>query len=349
MPTLLKNSETGIYYVRFKSANGMITRSTHETDLVTAKRVIAEAKIAEMEMAAKVGALTADALQAIMAGRKVSCIDALEGWAKWRTTDSQPNTIYTQRSVLVQFFNRIGCDTWSVTRLKIEHIDSFVNDDDGTKLTNREMRLASIRSFFKFCAANGYILGNQAMLAKVKLRNLSKDQKEQTKRVPFTEREYRHIMARTVGFWKYATALSYWTGLRLSDICCLEWSSITPNELIVWTQKDEDRVALPLDHKLIGDGDLILVLMEMLVEKRGNSPYVFPEQRREILDPALRSKFSVYYGRILTRLGIEGKSFHCLRHAFATRLEKAGVTIEQIGRLLGHSDEKTTKGYTHNS
>ena len=66
-----------------------------------------------------------------------------------------------------------------------------------------------------------------------------------------------------------------------------------------------------------------------------------------ILDPAQRSKFSVYYGRILHRLGIEGKSFHCLRHAFATRLAKAGVTIEQVGRFMGHSSADTTKGYTH--
>lgn len=347
MPTLIKDPATGIYHVKFKGQSGMISRSTRETDLETAKRVVKEAKIAELEMASKAGALTADAIQSITAGRKVTCMDALEGWAKWRNNDSTPNTVFTQRSVMNQFFASLGAETWPVTRITHEYINDFVNADDGTKLTNREMRLASLRSFFKYCSAMGWVVGNPAMLAKIRMRDMSHEQKERTERKPITEREYRHIVAHTEGFWRAATALSYWTGLRLNDICCMEWSSIGTDSIIVHTRKDEDRVALPLNHPLIGSGDLTLILMEMLSTRDEKSKYCFPEQRKVILDPAQRSKFSVYYGRILKRLGIDGKSFHCLRHAFATRLNKAGITIEEIGKLLGHSNEKTTTGYVH--
>jgi integrase len=347
MPTLIKDPDTGIYHVKFRGQSGMITRSTHEKDRLIAERVVKAAKIAELEMAAKAGALTADAVQSILAGRKVVCADALEGWKQWRHYDSAPNTVHVQAGTIMQFLHLHDAAGWPVTKITTEQINDFINTTDEIKLATREVRLASLRSFFKFCAAKGYCLTNPAMLARVKKRDLTFRLKEPKARRPITEREYHHIVAHTEGFWKWATALSYWTGARLNDICCLEWDAIGAEEIILHTRKDEDRIALPLNDPLIGGGDLILILMEILLTRDGRSPYCFPEERAQILDPQTRSKFSVYYGRILDRFGIEGKSFHCLRHAFATRLEKAGKTIEQVGRLMGHSDTTTTKGYVH--
>ncbi|MDR1281176.1 MAG: hypothetical protein LBK99_10190 [Opitutaceae bacterium] len=62
-----------------------------------------------------------------------------------------------------------------------------------------------------------------------------------------------------------------------------------------------------------------------------------------INDPRKRAGLSVDYGCILPRLGIEKKSFHSLRHAFATRLKKAGKTEEDIDHLPGHQDVATTR------
>ena len=50
---------------------------------------------------------------------------------------------------------------------------------------------------------------------------------------------------------------------------------------------------------------------------------------------------------LLTKLGISFKTFHSTRHAFATRMKLAGKTLEQIGKLIGHSDVKTTGIYVH--
>ena len=73
----------------------------------------------------------------------------------------------------------------------------------------------------------------------------------------------------------------------------------------------------------------------------------FHDECKTILDPEKRAKLSVYAERIFARAGVEGKSFHCLRHPFVTRLHNAGKTLEEIGQIVGHSNTETTKGYAH--
>ena len=45
--------------------------------------------------------------------------------------------------------------------------------------------------------------------------------------------------------------------------------------------------------------------------------------------------------------GIKGFRWHDLRHTFGTRLAEAGHSEATIAELMGHSDPKTTRRYTH--
>jgi len=347
---LTKNPKTGIHHVHFKGKdNKNHTLTTGAKNLEDAIRIVKEAKLDDIDMASRANSLNAAAITTIMAGRNVKCDSALDEWATWQGGNASPNTVRSQRIVLVALFNQVGCHKWPINRLLFEHLDAFVNGNDETKRSNRNMRLASIKSLFKFISAKGYCVGNPSAMLRVKLKNLSHEQKEPTKRLPFTEREYRHLITHTDGFWRFACALSYWAGLRLSDVCNLEWAGIMPEEIVVWTQKSETRVALPLKNALIGNGELQPILMAMMCDHARDPKYCFPVQRAIINDPERRAGLSVAFGRILVELGIEGKSFHCLRHSFATRLGKAGVTVEEIGRFMGHgrSSGEVTAGYIH--
>jgi len=348
----LKKNSSGTYVARFRGKDGRShTRSTGAKTLEEARRILEESRLLDIEAAAKANALNAESLTAIMAGRKVTCATAVAEWAEWRAASTSPNTLRTQLITLNQWMAKISAGGWPVNKLKFEHIDGFVNDkaDDAGRST-RDSRLASIRSFFEFITARAYYAGNPSKLVSVRLRDLSHEQKEHKERVPFTEREFNHIMQHTEGKWRWWAALSYWAGLRLADCACLEWASVLENEIVVWTKKSDARVALPIDDPLIGGGKLRTIMLEIM-EVSHHPLYVFPDDREVAMDPSKRARHSVYFGRVLEELGIEGKSFHCLRHSFATRLAKAGKSVEDIGRLLGHSKSSSagsvTAGYIH--
>jgi integrase len=156
-------------------------------------------------------------------------------------------------------------------------------------------------------------------------------------------------MARSRGLgdvYKRQVQIGWWTGLRLSDICTLEWSAFVDGDIIVHTIKRDRRVQIPMSHPAIGGGILNLVLLEM-AENRTSSRFCFPDAAEAIMDVNRRSKFSVAFMRLLNRLDIYGRSFHCLRHSFVTRLAAEGIEMEAIGKLVGHAQSGTTMGYNH--
>jgi len=344
MPELKKN-ENGVYMVGFDTDTGFKWRSTKARTKAEAEKVVSLARIPELEMAARAKALTAESLSAIMAGRKVTCATAFVEWADWmQTRRSAPNTIDTYAGCITQFLRDNKLEPKPVTAITLEMIMEFVNSDDAGSRSNRNHRLSAIRSLFNLCTSRAYCIGDASRAAKIVHRAMTAEQKERKKRVPFTEFEFRKLVAHSDGFWNWAVQLGWWTGLRLSDICTLEWSAIKDGTIVVHTLKRDARVALPIDHEAIGGGVLNMVLMEMS-EHRTSSRFCFPEAARDIMDPKKRSKFSVAFMRLLEKLGIYNRSFHCLRHSFVSRLNADGVDLEKIGELVGHRSKKITEGY----
>jgi integrase len=275
----------------------------------------------------------------------MTILECIEEWKEWRyISGSAENSIYSQGKYIEKFNDHLPAHKRRIERVTPELIHAYVNQDDGKSVNTKEFARASVKALFAYAVGKGYCPTNPADIVKVNKRRLKHEQRERREREPFTEKEFTLIVNRAPFFHKISSAISWYTGLRLGDICRLEWASISSTHIVVWTDKRDKRVSLPLDHIATGLGALIPYLEQIPQLASG---ICFPEQKAIIEDPKARARISASFGRLLKDCGIEGKSFHCLRHSFVTRLAAMGVSLKDIGAYVGHSDESTTEGYKH--
>lgn len=270
-------------------------------------------------------------------------LQILIDWKKWRyISGSSENTIYAQGKYAEKFIRSIRANR--ADKVTPEMVHAFVNDRDDKSFNTKSFALSSIRAFFAYAKGKGYCSINPTDIVKVNKRILSHKQREGRTILPFTEEEVNVVLDVAPYFLRQATALSWFTGLRLGDICGLEWDSITDDHIIVWTDKRDKRVALPLDHIAIGGGQVRKYIDEI---EKVNSILCFPTQNALNSCTNTRSRTSDSFTKLVRSKGINDKSFHCLRHSFVTRLSNMGMDLTDIGKYVGHSNTQTTEGYNH--
>ena len=142
------------------------------------------------------------------------------------------------------------------------------------------------------------------------------------------------------------------TGMRLGEICALEWSDLDvenktisvnksvrkiKGELIITTPKTKSSI-----RTIRINDDLVDLLLEMK-ERQINSKYIFPSpETGEIRDTSAVTR---KLHRIQERAGLPKIRFHDLRHTFATLTLEAGVDVKTVSHMLGHTDA----GFTMNT
>ena len=353
-----KTKPSGIVTVTIDTKHGKRTISTGVTNKKVAEKVIKQAKVKDLEMAGKVGKLQRNVIQQIISGKKISIEKAIDEWAEWMVrTGRAPRTIETQAYHVKLWAREADVETLPPSAITEEHIHKWTNDKKSDrKLNTRVNQLSAIRSFFEYCTAKGYALGNPAQLARVSMNVMTHSQKETEERKPFTESEFKRLMtyikkeltaaeeagpekrANQLRFWFIACPLSRYTGMRLGDICQLEWDCFSkPGFIAVWTDKRDVRVQVPLSPE-IADAVACIPIEDKI--------YCFPEERQCATGP-LRARLSVYFGRLCENAEVKGHSFHDLRHTYVTDRHKKGTPLGQIAKDVGHRSEKTTKGYVH--
>ena len=126
------------------------------------------------------------------------------------------------------------------------------------------------------------------------------------------------------------------TGARKSEITCVKWPEI-----------DFERQCLRLGDsktgaKVIPLGPPALTIFAA-TERREGSEWVFPAESG---DGTFQGTEKVWY-KVRTNAGMPQLRMHDLRHSFASMGLAAGDNLAVIGKLLGHSDVKTTSRYAH--
>ena len=176
------------------------------------------------------------------------------------------------------------------------------------------------------------------------------DRRERTARIErATANEWREVRdyellpdlwrAPFVDYLKPMVLLALNTGLRRGELFNLDWESMNLATRIVTvagaTAKSKKTRHVPLNDEAF----------EVVSAWKSQAPdkgYVFPSADGERMDNVQTS-----WENLAKAAKLLGFRFHDLRHTFASKLVMAGVDLNTVRELLGHSDIKMTLRYAH--
>lgn len=151
----------------------------------------------------------------------------------------------------------------------------------------------------------------------------------------FDDEEYLRLLnaAADTEFWDYAIRLGYDTGLRLSDVAELEWSSVNFATRSVKlmprkTKRYEKVVEIPLTESTMH-------VLEKMKLAAGGSQFVAPWMAAQFAADRHKT-LSMQFIRLARKAHVF-KSYHSFRHTFVTRMLAANVHPAIIASMTGQS------------
>ena len=164
-----------------------------------------------------------------------------------------------------------------------------------------------------------------------------------------------HLLKNT-DIYDFAILLALYTGLRIGELCALQWGDIfngriyvskTMQRIRMNSGKTEVVVTPPKTDKSNRCVPIPSFLLPIVERFKMQSGYVIRQDNGKFVEPRL---MQIKFSQRIKAYGIRQTHFHTLRHTFATRCIESGMDVKTLSEILGHSDVKTTLNkYVHSS
>lgn len=163
-------------------------------------------------------------------------------------------------------------------------------------------------------------------------------QKEPERRIRWlTHDEEQRLMPELPEHMKLIVRFALATGLRMSNILCLEWQQIDLEKKQGWIYSDQAKarqsIGIPFNQEAID-------ILKSCLGK--HETHVFTYQNKP-----LKRINQKAWREALKRAGIENFRFHDLRHTWATRHMLAGTPLHILQELGGWNDITMIRKYAH--
>ena len=374
MATIYKRKETGTYYAKYYNADGKrVSQNTGCSQKREAEKIAADFEskarleknesnhlpkmfAAILEVAAREavsGELTLIRAEELMTRlhrlanpdyKEISLRDYWTQWISDQTAHVVETTLDNYDNDLKRLAEGLGekvmkAPVRSLTSDQVKAALEKLRKKGDRKGSTINLALSSLRRVMEAAVAQKLATHNPAK----QCRLLSES--DSTTRAPFTVAEIRAMIdhKQTSDEWKGAIIIAAHTGLRAGDVVSLSSKNVDGTRLVIMpskTSKSKKVLTVPLTPACI----------QWIGKKKG---IFFP-----ILKKQSKPTTAMQFGAIMKKADVPreielaggikaSRSFHALRHTFASFLAEADVHADIRQKLTGHATSKIHQRYTH--
>ena len=236
--------------------------------------------------------------------------------------------------------------------------DDFLNELLSWLLNSYNTKTATdiiviVNQIFQFAYERGYITYQLKMRCKIAKKKslpevLSLDE----------QRRLTKFLISDMDASKLGILICFYTGIRLGEICGLQWKDINMQSRRMKIKRTIQRISdskghteFLIDSPKTASSEREIPIPEILMpylEKHISAPetYVTTGVETFMQPRTYQLRFKTY----LKNCALPEYHFHTLRHTFATRAIELGFDPKSLSEILGHFDVKTTLAlYVHPS
>lgn len=169
----------------------------------------------------------------------------------------------------------------------------------------------------------------------------------------------------TPSFKNLGLLITIYSGMRIGEVCALQWKDIDLEEKVIRVNKAIQRVYI--EEETTGKMKTELLISTPKTKSSQREIPIVPKLFKMVKDfakicrpdyfvcsgtttPIEPRTYRNYYMKIIEEIGLPHLKFHGLRHTFATQLIASKADVKTVSAMLGHSDITTTLNtYVHPS
>lgn len=253
--------------------------------------------------------------------------------------------------------NPVACKP--LTEITALDLQTFFNESTGAYSTLRSV-LYLLRHFYKYAELNQFChdITSPVTVPKPARKNNSAIKEIKV----WNNDDLKAVISALDGTTlKFLVILAVNTGMRIGEILALTYDDIADNQVTINKQLIETynngKINLQIsDTKTICSNRIVPLAPQVIAELEKHKAIHKAEMKKNMYitnNIFTTSTGNLHYKRDVTRslqrlykrIGVSYIKFHGYRDTFATNLSKAGVPIEEVSALLGHSDISITAKY----
>ena len=339
-----KYKRGGVWWIGTRANGTLICKSTGERDEEAAAKKLAS--LESMEAAHRAGKLNRELFDALT-GAHIEAVRLFESLDTWLAETTNPHTRGNYKAFADQFKAAMPHNP---TLLDVTHeeVRTFLASVRATKrASTANLRLKCAKAFF--ARFHGALRKDPTEGIPAFSRESGLDTRE-----PFTPEQIRRVMAIASPFWRCASALAFYTGIRLNNVATLKAGQLQGGRLVVaHTIKTGASVSVKLPQAVVS------MMRDAIPPDSGPDDYIWPEEAKLPV-----SNLSSQFATLLIKAGLRKEraktgtsnkgrrtvytlSFHSLRHSLISALANAGANQQTVKAIVGHATDRINDAYTH--